>query len=94
MTACLISTHTPLAGRDRLRAVLRASTVKFLLTRPSRGATKNPTVAITLEAFLLTRPSRGATISRKHILIVDTISTHTPLAGRDPSFFLFVCEVL
>ena len=35
--------------------------------------------------FLLTRPSRGATRSSPHVLMGHTISTHTPLAGRDPS---------
>ena len=34
-----ISTHTPLAGRDTPNAVIPAVMGRFLLTRPSRGAT-------------------------------------------------------
>ena len=34
--------------------------------------------------FLLTRPSRGATRSLLPALTFPNISTHTPLAGRDP----------
>ena len=34
-----ISTHTPLAGRDACVVYLTKQTVRFLLTRPSRGAT-------------------------------------------------------
>ena len=35
-------------------------------------------------AFLLTRPSRGATRKGYRDFDLDLISTHTPLAGRDP----------
>ena len=34
--------------------------------------------------FLLTRPLRGATAKQSHGQIRAHISTHTPLAGRDP----------
>ncbi len=42
--------------------------------------------------FLLTRPSRGATCGTSEKLRGKTISTHTPLAGRDliPFFNYFV----
>ena len=33
--------------------------------------------------FLLTRPSRGATLLRREAELLEDISTHTPLAGRD-----------
>ena len=33
--------------------------------------------------FLLTRPSRGATVLKREPFISVSISTHTPLAGRD-----------
>ena len=40
-----ISTHTPLAGRDRRGKKLQRPTERFLLTRPLRGATNDhPTV--------------------------------------------------
>ena len=89
---------------------------KFLLTRPSRGATGTIFSCLVEEQFLLTRPSRGATLVcirphcariyfyshaprgarretgiLKHFL--QTISTHTPLAGRD-TFFYCVIAVL
>ena len=77
-----ISTHTPLAGRD---GATRNSNVdvKFLLTRPSRGATQEKFSGTFLIQFLLTRPSRGATRYRACSCSSDCISTHTPLAGRD-----------
>ena len=34
-----ISTHTPLAGRDRLSSLSAGYIKEFLLTRPSRGVT-------------------------------------------------------
>ncbi len=56
---------------------------KFLLTRPSRNVTMSCIVKDGGEQFLLTRPSRDVTIGRKRYEKVITISTHTPLAGRD-----------
>ena len=35
----IVSTHTPLAGRDRNGKKRESSRSQFLLTRPSRGAT-------------------------------------------------------
>ena len=80
-----ISTHTPLAGRDYNKEHAFAVPCIFLLTRPSRGAT-GLSVLQDQEAagFLLTRPSRGATMLTDRLLPMLTISTHTPLAGRDP----------
>ena len=56
-----ISTHTPLAGRDRSRRTYNIPVFSFLLTRPSRGATKACRTSSSRRLFLLTRPSRGAT---------------------------------
>ena len=36
---CIISTHTPLAGRDILAGEVREEMLIFLLTRPSRDVT-------------------------------------------------------
>ena len=36
------------------------------------------------QSFLLTRPSRGATNAHGVTSYLVAISTHTPLAGRDP----------
>ena len=56
---------------------------KFLLTRPSRGATLSTAKSHPVTIFLLTRPSRGATFCTGQNNIAPAISTHTPLAGRD-----------
>ena len=101
----IISTHTPLTGRDLagrrksywwcwflLTRPLRDVTGEsisfilpksFLLTRPLRDVTyssfTNPSAII----FLLTRPLRDVTFQHRDYKIVDHISTHTPLTGRD-----------
>ncbi len=80
-----ISTHTPLAGRDDLCMDMNFAELKFLLTRPSRGATRYPSRKTQTEIFLLTRPSRGATRRAPLATFGRLISTHTPLAGRDRS---------
>ena len=52
---------------------------KFLLTRPSRGATELHLKNIIAETFLLTRPSRGATI------ISDVVICTCPFLLTRPS---------
>ena len=56
-----ISTHTPLAGRDRIPWSCSHTLPAFLLTRPLRGATIITELNSIRMAFLLTRPLRGAT---------------------------------
>ena len=56
---------------------------RFLLTRPSRGATDSMDDCWLTDIFLLTRPSRGATTGLPGKALQWGISTHTPLAGRD-----------
>ena len=56
-----ISTHTPHAGRDLTSAALSAAHLRFLLTRPMRGATASCSAGPAETVFLLTRPMRGAT---------------------------------
>ena len=74
--------HAP-RGARRKTPQSHTKNIKFLLTRPSRGATAGIIACTTSVIFLLTRPSRGAThsICRHSRRLV--ISTHTPLAGRD-----------
>ena len=79
----VISTHTPLAGRDPPPAPSNHRRIPFLLTRPLRGATEFLFSAFFRLKFLLTRPLRGATTCYDVVLSVVLISTHTPLAGRD-----------
>ena len=57
----LISTHTPLAGRDVMTGGREPTKDEFLLTRPSRGVTKMLVNIVQNQRFLLTRPSRGVT---------------------------------
>ena len=58
--------------------------VSFLLTRPSRDVTIKYFILFTFyDLFLLTRPSRDVTDFDIEEDADDTISTHTPLAGRD-----------
>ena len=57
----------------------------FLLTHPSRGATRLQKKHRILFQFLLTHPSRGATHCYRPTCSEIRISTHTPLAGCDPS---------
>ena len=78
-----ISTHTPLAGRDLTQLSVWLMPSEFLLTRPSRGATQITLPPGHTWKFLLTRPSRGATYFMEIHEGTFSISTHTPLAGRD-----------
>ena len=57
---------------------------KFLLTRLSRGATRTAGIRFRTSTFLLTRLSRGATLAVLRDEFGFGISTHTPLARRDP----------
>ena len=57
----LISTHTPLAGRDFRPLKIFAIPESFLLTRPLRDVTKRLDGADLDIRFLLTRPLRDVT---------------------------------
>ena len=59
------------------------SSSALLFARPLQGATVYALPISTGSKFLLTRPLRGATILYLILCIVYSISTHTPLAGRD-----------
>ena len=103
----IISTHTPLAGRDGLYDPTIAENIHFYSHAP-RGARLKlgpRRCAFTdfyshaprgarhglrnnyhrSSKFLLTRPSRGATQYKLCGSAFVIISTHTPLAGRDPA---------
>ena len=55
----------------------------FLLTRPLRDVTYFRLNCIASILFLLTRPLRDVTNSARAATLISSISTHTPLAGRD-----------
>ena len=78
-----ISTHTPLAGRDRVnRAAIRQG-IGFLLTRPSQGVTVNRRTSKVLQRISTHTPLAGRDDYQPDSKDTGTISTHTPLAGRD-----------
>ena len=80
-----ISTHTPLAGRDCNNLCLEFLNKNFYSHAP-RGARRLGICRLSfLFPFLLTRPSRGATLAFNALFFSSSISTHTPLAGRDVS---------
>ena len=57
--------------------------LQFLLTRPLRDVTILHHSFTLFHLFLLTRPLRDVTSTSIRGLSASTISTHTPLAGRD-----------
>ena len=80
-----ISTHAPLAGRDQRVRSVWSNSKRFQPTRPLRGATGHYSRDGSMEnIFQPTRPLRGATFQRRTAGIANPISTHAPLAGRDP----------
>ena len=65
----------------------------FLLTRPLRDVTGWLYSRKRRMEFLLTRPLRDVTPPRFKACPFSSISTHTPLAGRDPfRFFTYDIE--
>ena len=82
-TARKISTHTPLAGRDFV-AVENSKRMRDFNSHAPCGARHfNGRSTSDVRRFQLTRPLRGATGLKIILRPSKTISTHTPLAGRD-----------
>ena len=79
-----ISTHTPLAGRDGIRCAILVCAENFNSHAPCGARRIDYQNAIFENGFQLTRPLRGATYIRQRDRQLEPISTHTPLAGRDP----------
>ena len=79
-----ISTHTPLAGRDCGYASERIELMNFNSHAPCGARRSLLAQWRTQASFQLTRPLRGATKRRLIAFGGEFISTHTPLAGRDP----------
>ena len=57
--------------------------MQFQPTRPLRGATVSMRSSSGISLFQPTRPLRGATPASVSALLLVSISTHAPLAGRD-----------
>ena len=60
-----------------------SSSFKFLLTRPSRGATFSVSPSISNLVISTHTPLAGRDLLSREIINGSMISTHTPLAGRD-----------
>ena len=79
----VISTHTPLAGRDGLLCQnYHPVTISTHTPLAGRDDITADMTAVTT-TFLLTRPSRDVTEMYHLKPTSQVISTHTPLAGRD-----------
>ena len=79
-----ISTHAPLAGRDRSPGLATRSSSYFNPRAPCGARLSNAVVYRMLRnEFQPTRPLRGATDDRLRLGLDFGISTHAPLAGRD-----------
>ena len=80
-----ISTHAPLAGRDR-RGLHREEDNYYFNPRAPCGARQLGTEYRNKgqKKFQPTRPLRGATLAEDRVGHGESISTHAPLAGRDP----------
>ncbi len=73
-------------GARQVFSTDRSCFLRFQPTRPLRGATVEPkTVTASRLAFQPTRPLRGATCDGWKYDKKAGISTHAPLAGRDPT---------
>ena len=83
-----ISTHTPLAGRDPVLFLVFRQVSKFLLTRPSRDVTFQPTICFTSLRISTHTPLAGRDRLPFYLAVATKISTHTPLAGRDRRLIL------
>ena len=79
----MISTHTPLAGRDVTALFCCDVTTEFLLTRPLRDVTEKLALRLTIDVISTHTPLAGRDLIATYNCRIRNISTHTPLAGRD-----------
>ena len=79
-----ISTHAPLAGRDLLLSGFPESRFDFNPRAPCGARPVDVNLVKTIAQFQPTRPLRGATSIASITSSGSSISTHAPLAGRDP----------
>ena len=77
----VISTHAPLAGRDRCQSDVRGEDHIFQPTRPLRGATSSRLASVFFIKFQPTRPLRGATSRIGTLLGGETFQPTRPLRG-------------
>ena len=81
-----ISTHAPLAGRDRLNLNVSTRSLEFQPTRPLRGATLATGRVVDIAVFQPTRPLRGATITGQlHRAHRGDFNPRAPCGARPPT---------
>ena len=78
----MISTHTPLAGRDWVTVTVFWS-MEYFYSHAPRGARLNAEEAWSLVRISTHTPLAGRDCAINRRLNGVRISTHTPLAGRD-----------
>ena len=78
-----ISTHTPLAGRDRLETRAFYLRLHFYSHAPRGARPLRPCLPIPQSHFYSHAPRGARRITWTHSNRLPCISTHTPLAGRD-----------
>ena len=78
-----ISTHTPLAGRDKIRNIRISRITRFLLTRPSRGAILQVPVVQFAQIISTHTPlaGRDSIVSDVLVYLVNFYS-HAPRGAR------------
>ena len=80
-----ISTHAPLAGRDKVFGDSSGQPVEFQPTRPLRGATVSDFPTMLSTSFQPTRPLRGATNYNAALLELDKhFNPRAPCGARPP----------
>ncbi len=70
-------------GAGQLISLMSLWAIKFQSTRPLRGGTITGDINIHGTIFQSTRPLRGGTLRHLIQRVVNLISIHPPLAGRD-----------
>ena len=78
-----ISIHSPRAGRDFNYALQCVAYRNFNPLAPCGARLTTPAASVAALAFQSTRPVRGETSARPEPHTADTISIHSPRAGRD-----------
>ena len=78
-----ISTHAPLAGRDPWARRCSGRSCDFNPRAPCGARRYSVSTASEPSLFQPTRPLRGATHFAGNVYVLQDISTHAPLAGRD-----------
>ncbi len=90
----VISTHTPLAGRDRTERSTSSGTMKFQLTRPSRGATAVCFADCVQQGISTHTPLAGRDGEANAALdLYEDFNSHAPRGARPAAFSTLAVEI-